>query len=233
MREGPGQSTETEGLLGEGEQLGLGDYLGAWSSVFVWLGEGGTCFSFTSWEDRGAAGGGEAVWVQGPFGHTGSGLGVLGWQEQHACSARRGRDPQGLEEARGVSLLLQLEECRAAGGGEEVLEWFGSLWASRAVCLLHWEREGPLRGLEDPVGNPLGVAIALGPRESSGARGRGICLLGAPLPSVALSTLPLSHLPFVLWGALLCRDSPAPLLIPNTVGHLHVRSGEAPAGFQE
>ena len=83
------------------------------------------------------------------------------------------------------------------------------------------------------MGNPPGVAIALGPRESSGARGRGICLLGAPLPSVALSTLPLSHLPFVLWGALLCRDSPAPLLIPNTVGHLHVRSGEAPAGFQE
>ena len=121
--------------------------LGAWSSVLVWLGEGGTCFSFTSWEDRGTAGGGEAVWVQGPFGHTGSGLGVLGWQEQHACSARRGRDPQGLEEARGVSLLLQLEECRAAGGGEEVWapswEWFGCLWASRAVCLLHWEREGP------------------------------------------------------------------------------------------
>ena len=209
--------------------------LGAWSSVLVWLGEGGTCFSFTSWEDRSAAGGGEAVWMQGPFGHTRSGLGALGWQEHHACSARRGRDPQGLEEARGVSLSLQLEEFRAAGGGEEVWapswEWFGCLWASRAVCLLHWE--GPLRGLEDPVGNLPGVPIALGPRDSSGARGWGICLLGAPLPSVDLSTLPLSHLPSVLWGALLCRDSPAPLLIPNTVGHLHMRSGEAPAGFQE
>lgn len=121
--------------------------LGAWSSVPAWLGERGTHFSFTSWEDRGAAGGGEAVWVQVPFGHTGSSLGALGWQEQHACLAGMGRDPQGLEEAHGVSLSLQLEECRDARGGEEVWgpswEWFGCLWASRAVCLLHWEGKDP------------------------------------------------------------------------------------------
>ena len=78
--------------------------LGAWRSGPSWLGEGETHFSFTPPKDRGAAGGGEAVWVQEPFGHIGSGLGALGCQEQHACSAGRGRHPQGLEEARGVSL---------------------------------------------------------------------------------------------------------------------------------
>ena len=35
---------------------------------------------------------------------------------------------------------------------------------------------------------------------------------------VALSTLPLSHILFVLWGTLLFRDSPPPLLTPNTCG---------------
>lgn len=145
------------------------------------------------------------------------------WVPRAACLL--GRDGEGSSRVGGSPWgfpFIPTEGVQGCWGmGRGLGAKLGTVWVPLGIqssVPARLEEEGPLRGLEDPAGNPPGVPIALDPRESSGARGWGICLLGAPLPSVALSTLPLSHLPFVLWGALLFRDSPPPLLTPNTCG---------------
>lgn len=121
--------------------------------------------------------------------------------------------------------FLQLEECKATGEGKRFGAKLGMVWVPlgiRAACLLHWEDPERAGGTS---GSPQ-VSTHLGPRETSGAKGPrylpsgGSSALRGPLCS--LLSLPLFS------GRPALQGLSSHSLAPTPVGHLHMKSGEAP-----
>lgn len=246
MREGPGQRTRDRGAAGGGGAVGAWGTFGCqellrclWvpGAVYLlgWESEGCTFLSLPGRTEV-LLGEGKQFGFRCHLGTLGAVWEPLGGRSSMPAWPGGGGIPKGWRKPVGFPFHSDWRSAGLLGEGKRFGAKLGMVWVPLGIqssVLAPLGGEGPLRGLEDPVGNPPGVSTALGPRESSGARGQGICLLGAPLPSVALSALPLNHLPFVLWAPCSAGTPHPHSLAPTPVGHLHMRSGEAPVRFQE
>lgn len=137
--------------------------LGAWSSAPAWLGEGGTHFSFTTPRTEALLGEGKQFGCR-------SRLGTLGavWVPRAACLL--GREGEGSSRVGGSQWgfpFIPTEGVQGCWGmGRALGDKLGMVWVPLGVqssVPARLEEKGPLRGLEDPVGNPPGVPVALDP----------------------------------------------------------------------